>query len=157
MSTLVPSVVLRPSVTASASPVEPEVTAPVNADADNRPSVSSRPATPAAQLAWTGSVVNASLARPFELAIFICPAFSTDVPTPTPSAEGMRATSRTASPPCIGLSDLRPGAPADIPVPASAGITPQPERAPPVQPASATTSAWDYRPTPTASPSAPSP
>lgn len=158
-----PSATSGPSVAASTSPAEPEAAAPVNADADNRPSAPSWPATPAAQLARTGSAASASSARSSESATSARPAFSAGAPAPTPSTEGMGAAPRTASSPYIGLSDLRPGAPADAPAPAPAGTTPQSEWAPSAQPAPSTQPApasadtRDYHPTPAASPSAPSP
>ena len=129
----------------------------MNADADNRPSAPSWPATPAAQLARTGSAASASSARSSESATSARSTFSAGAPAPTPSTEGMGAAPRTASSPYIGLSDLRPGGPADAPAPAPAGTTPQSEWAPSAQPAPASADTRDYHPTPAASPSAPSP
>ena len=135
----------------------------MNADADNRPSAPSWPATPAAQLARTGSAASASSARSSESATSARPTFSAGAPAPTPSTQPMGGAPRAASSPYIGLSDLRPEAPADAPAPAPAGTTPQSEWAPSAQPAPSTQPApasadtRDYHPTPAASPSAPSP
>ena len=139
----------------------------MNADPDNRPSAPSWPATPAAQLARTGSAASASSARSSESATSARPTFSAGAPAPTASTEGMGAglgaAPRAAASPYIGLSDLRPEAPADAPAPAPAGTTPQSEWAPSAQPAPSTQPApasadtRDYHPTPAASPSAPSP
>ena len=125
----------------------------MSAAVDNRPSAPSWPATPAAQLARTGSAASAPSTRSTESAPSARPAF----PAGAPSTEGMGAAPRAASSPYIELSSDRPETPASTPIPAPAQTEPQPERAPSTQSASASTSARDYRPTPAASPSAPSP
>ena len=114
----------------------------MNAAADNRPSAPSWPATPAAQLARTGSAASAPSARSTGSAPSAHPAFSSGTPAPTASTEGMGAglgaAPRAAASPYIEHSSDRPEVPASTPAPAA-------------------TSARDYRPTPAASPSAPSP
>ena len=139
----------------------------MNAAADNRPSAPSWPATPAAQLARPGSAASAPSARSTGAAPSAHPAFSSGTPSPTASTEGMGAglgaAPRAAASPYIGHSGDRPEAPASTPTPAPAVTTPQSEWAPSTQAppstesAPAPTSARDYRPTPAASPSAPSP
>ena len=139
----------------------------MNAAADNRPSAPSWPATPAAQLARTGSAASAPSARSTGSAPSAHPAFSSGTPAPTASTEGMGAglgaAPRAAASPYIEHSSDRPEVPASTPAPAPVQAAPQPERAPSTQatpstqPAPAATSARDYRPTPAASPSAPSP
>ena len=145
----------EPEAPASAPSLASE--APVSTTADNRPSAPSWPATPAAQLARTGSAASASSARSTEPAPSAHSAFPADVSASTPSTEGMGGAPRTASSPYIGLSGLRPEAPADTPSPTPAQTAPQPERVPSTQSSPASTNARDYRPTPAASPSAPSP